>query len=244
MRPFQLFLSFQVTDTCQKTKQDLAKGPVARHKNTHCGRDQTKKVDDPVTPRKWNMNSAPALSRFLCSLLISQKHWAKGTTGLFLLQNGMIVEENYLLQRYQCIKAPKNVYHQSICSMGIYFLAQVIKVNAWALRSLWSLGYFQGRRGVGGFFTIFNALYFPKSYADCQPYFLNQYTQLHRNGNQKKICFDVLTFFNFRFLCNCKYYNFESCFIHLTISYEYFALLNTFTKTFEWLILFSPGDKS
>lgn len=39
LRQLQSFLSFQVTDTCQKTKQDLAKGPVARHKNTHCGRE-------------------------------------------------------------------------------------------------------------------------------------------------------------------------------------------------------------
>lgn len=143
----------------------------------------------------------------------------------------MIVEYNDLLQRYQCIKAPKNVYHQSICIMGINFLAQVIKVNAWALRSLGYLG------GVGSLQFLMHYLFlciFPKSYTDCQPYFLNQYIRLHRNGNQKKRCFDVLAFFNLRFLCSCKYYmyNFESCFIHLIISYEYFALLNTATKTF------------
>lgn len=40
MRQLQPFLSFQVTDICQRTQQNLTKGPVAGD-NTHCaGRDQ------------------------------------------------------------------------------------------------------------------------------------------------------------------------------------------------------------
>ena len=62
----------------------------------------------------------------------------------------------------QCVKIPKDVYHQNTCSTRMNFLAQIVKVKGercWAFRSLFfSL--------FSGYFTIFDALsisFFPSA---------------------------------------------------------------------------------
>ena len=93
--------------------------------------------------------------------------------------------------------------------LGINFSAQVVKMYVWPLRFLYFSLFFSGVFWLFWFFTILMLLVlyfclciFPKSYADCQLYFLKPYIWLSRKGNQKKSCFDILDFFNLRFFFN------------------------------------------